>query len=203
MHTFNQGRTNYARLGLVVVEIFSNIAREIMRNNIAPEVLCRLITVQTKKNPSVFKKMTFAEHESLKTLSNRTYDNIDFTTSYKLMRSLLLLDYPTQGWGKLPTNVDETISDDVERLRFIRNEIVHDLKPDIDLKKMEKYFSNIVCITQRIDTYLCKPPDQGFAREVLNFQTHSMDPEMEQEYYQALKDIEGIEGSKLLVFQVY
>jgi hypothetical protein len=30
-----------------------------------------------------------------------------------------------------------------------------------------------------------------------------MDFEMEQKYYQALKDIEEIKGSKLLVFQVY
>jgi hypothetical protein len=30
-----------------------------------------------------------------------------------------------------------------------------------------------------------------------------MDSEMEQKYYQALKDIEDMKGSKLLVFQVY
>jgi hypothetical protein len=33
--------------------------------------------------------------------------------------------------------------------------------------------------------------------------SHSMDSDMEQKYYQALKTIEDIEGSKLLVFQVY
>ena len=207
MHTFNQGRTNYARLGLVVVEIFSKILRVIMRSNIAPEALHRHIIVQKKKNPSVFDKMTLEERKSLYTLSNRTYDNIDFTTSYKLMRSLmsslLLLDAPAQGWGRPPTNADVTISDDVERLRFMRNEIVHRLKADIDLTEMNNYFSNIVHIARRIDTYLCKLPDQGFVREVLNFQTHSMDPEMEQKYYRDLKDIEDITGSKLLVFQVY
>jgi hypothetical protein len=68
---------------------------------------------------------------------------------------------------------------------------------------MSDYFSNIENITQRIDTNLGKLPDQGFAREVRNFQTHCMDSEMEQKYYQALKDIEEIKGSKLLVFQVY
>ena len=206
MHTFNQGSANYARLGLVVVEIFSNILREIVCSNIAPEAKHRHIIEQQKKE-SVFNEMTCEEHESLNTLSNtvtnRTYNNINFITSYNMMRSLLLLDDPTQGWGKPPTNADVTISDDVERLRFIRCEIVNHLKTDIDLTEMNNYFSNIVCITQRIDTYLCKLPDQGFAREVQNFQTHCMDPEMEQKYYQALKDIEDIKGSKLLVFQVY
>jgi hypothetical protein len=72
----------------------------------------------------------------------------------------------------LIVNADVTISDDVERLRFARNKIVHRIKPDIDLIEMSDYFSSIVNITQRINTYLGQPPDQGFAREVLNFQTH-------------------------------
>lgn len=199
MHTINQGRTNYARLGLVVVDIFPNILREILRSNIAPEVLYRHIRKQQKNNPSVFNRMTHEERVRLNTLTNRTYDNIDFITMYKLMRSFSLLDDPTQGWGKQPTNADVTISDDVERLRIVRNKIVHRIKADIDLIEMNDYFSNIVHITQRIDTYLGKLPAQGFDREILHFQTHCMDSEMEQKYYQALKDIEDIKGSKLLV----
>jgi hypothetical protein len=195
VHTIKQGRTNYARLGLVVVDIFPNILREIMRSNIAPEVLYRHIRKQHKNNPSVFDKMTHEERISLNTLTNRTYDNIDFITMYKLLRSFSLLDDPTQGWGKQPTNADVTISDDVERLRIARNKIVHRIKADINSIEMSDYFSTIVHITQRIYTYLGK----GFAREVLNFQTHCMDSEMEQKYYQALKDIEDIKGSKLLV----
>ena len=203
MHTINQGRTNYARLGLVVVNIFPNILREIMRNIILPESLYRQIRKQHKKKLSVFDKMTDEERASLNTLINGTYDNIDFTLLYKWIRSLSILDDPTQGWGKQPTNTDVTISDDVERLRFARNKIVHRIKADIDLTEMNDYFSNIVNIAQRIDTNLGKLPDQGFAREILNYQTHCMDSEMEQKYYQALKDIEDIKGSKLLVFQVY
>ena len=174
-----------------------------MRSNILPEVLYRQTRKQHKKKTSVFDKMTHEERVSLNTLINRTYDNIDFTLLYKLMRSFSILDDPKQGWGKQPTNTDVTISDDVERLRFTRNKIVHCTKADIDLVEMSDYFSNIVNITQRIDTNLGKLPDQGFAREVLNCQTHCMESEMEQQYYQSLKDIEDIKGSKLLVFQVY
>jgi hypothetical protein len=79
---------------------------------------------------------------------------------YKLMRSFSILDDPKQGWGKNPTNTDVTISDDVERLRFARNKIVHRIKADIDLIEMSDYFSNIVNITQRIDTNLVKLPDR-------------------------------------------
>jgi hypothetical protein len=64
---------------------------------------------------------------------------------------------------------------------------------------MNEYFSYIVNITQRIDTYL----DKQFTSEVLNSQCCCMDSEMEQKFYQALKDIEDMKGSKLLVFQVY
>ena len=203
MITFNQGRTNYARLGLVVVDIFQKMFREIMRSNIAPGVLSIQIKKQHKNNLSVFKRMTHEEIVSLDTLTSGTYDYIDFTLLYKLMRSFPLLDDPTQGWGKQPTIADVTISDDVERLRFVRNKLAHSIKADIDLIDMNHYFSNILNIAQRIDTYLGKQQDQGFTREVLNFKTHSMDSDMEQKYYQALKNIEDIKGSKLLVFQLY
>ena len=203
MHTINEGRTNYARLGLVIVDIFPNILRELMHSIILPEDLYQRIQKQHNKKPSVFDNMTREERVSLNTLTNRTYNNIDFTLLYKLMRSVSILDDPKQGWGKQPTNTDVTISDDVERLRFARNKIVHRIKADINSIEMSDYFSNFVNITQRIDTNLGKLPDQGFAREVLNFEIHCMDFEMEQKYYQALKDIEEMKGSKLLVFQVY
>jgi hypothetical protein len=174
-----------------------------MYRNIAPGVLSIQIKKQQQNNLLVFNRMTHKERVSLKTLTNGTYDCIDFTLLYKLMRSFPLLVDPTQGWGKQPTIEDVTISDDVERIRIVRNKLVHRIKADIDLIEMNHYFSNILKITQRIDTYLSKQQDQGFTREVLNFQTHSMDSDMEQKYYQALKDIEDMKGSKLLVFQVY
>ena len=63
-----------------------------MRSNILPEGLYRQITKQHKNNPSVFDKMTHEERVSLNTLTNRTYDNIDFTLLYKLMRSFLTIN---------------------------------------------------------------------------------------------------------------
>ena len=203
MITFNQGRTNYARLGLVVVDIFQKMFREIMRSNIAPGVLSIQIKKQHKNNSSVFKRMTHEERVSLDTLTGGTYDYIDFTLLYRLMRSLSIINKPTEGWGIPPKKTDITISDDVERLRFIRNRIIHRSNAEIEFTEMIKCFSNIDCITQRIDTYLCKLPDQGFFRKVRNLRTCCIDPEMKQKYYQDLKDKEDMKGSKLLVFQVY
>ena len=174
-----------------------------MHRNIAPGDLYKSISKKQDSNPLCLAIMTFEERKSLNTLTNRTYDNIDFTTLYKLMRSFSILDVPTQGWEKQPTTADLTISDDVERLRYVRNKIVHRINAAMDLIEMNDYFSNILNICQRMDTYLCKLPDQGFSREVLKLQTHCMDLEMEQKYYQSFKDIEDIKGLKLLVIQVY
>jgi hypothetical protein len=174
-----------------------------MHRNIAPDVLYKSISEKQHSNPLFFAKMTHKERNSLTTLNNRTYDNIGFSTLYKLMRSFSILDVPTQGWGKQPMNGDVTISDDVERLQNVRRKIADRIKADIDLIEMNDYFSNIVNITQRIDTYLSKLPNQGFTREVLNSQTKCIDPDLEQKYYKALKVIEDMKGSKLFVFQVY
>ena len=203
MHTVNKCRTNYARLDLVVFDIFPNILREIMHHNIAPDVLYKYVSKKQHSKPFFFANMTYEERNSLTTLNNRTYDNIGFPTLYTFMQSFSILHVPTQGWGEQPTNADVTISDDVERLRNVRRKIVDRIKADIDLIEMNDYFSNIVNITQRIDTYLSKLPNQGHTREVLNFQTKCIDPDMEQKYYEVLKVIEDIKGSKLFVFQVY
>jgi hypothetical protein len=173
-----------------------------MHHNIAPDVLYKSISEKQHSNMLFFAKMTHEERISLTTLNNRTYDNIGFPTLYKLMRSFLILDVPTQGWEKQPTNADVTISDDVERLRNVRKKIVDRIKADIDVIEMNDYFSNIVNITQRIDTYLSKLPNQGLTREVLNYQTKCIDPDLEQIYYKVLV-IEDMKGSKLFVFQVY
>ena len=174
-----------------------------MHHNIAPDVLYKRVSEKQHSKPFFSTNMTYEERNSLTTLNNRTYDNIGFSTLYTLMRSFSILDVPTQGWGEQPTNADVTISDDVERLRNVRRKIVDRIKADIDLIEMNDYFSNIVNITQRIDTYLSKLPNQGHTREVLNSQTECIDPDMEQKYYEVLKVFEGIKGTKLFVFQVY
>jgi hypothetical protein len=174
-----------------------------MDKNSYPEVTCRQIKKEHDEKPSFFDQAKLEERESLETLTNGTYDYIDFTLLYRLMRSLSIINKPTEGWGIPPKKTDITISDDVERLRFIRNRIIHRSNAEIEFTEMIKCFSNIDCITQRIDTYLCKLPDQGFFRKVRNLRTCCIDPEMKQKYYQDLKDKEDMKGSKLLVFQVY
>jgi hypothetical protein len=89
-----------------------------MNRNIAPESLYKHVRKQ-HSNPLFVGKMTHEERKSLNTLNNRTYDNIGFPTLCKLMRSFSILDVPTQGWGRQPSNADVTISDDVERLRNV------------------------------------------------------------------------------------
>ena len=162
-----------------------------MHRNIAPDVLYISISEKQHSNPLFFAKMTHEERNSLTTLNNRTYDNIGFPTLYTLMQSFSILDVPTQGWGKQPTNADVTISDDVERLRNVQRKIVDSIKADIYLIEMNDYFSNILNITRRIDTYLNKQQDQGFTREVLNFQTKWIEPDTEQKYYKVIEDIKG------------
>ena len=171
MQAINQYRSNYA--GLHHLDVFTNILREIMIRNISPEWLYNKHVKDKIIHLKLFDKITFKEDESINTLKNRTYDDIGFTTLYTLIRMCSILNAPTQGWGRQPKNADVTISDDVERLRNMRSKIVDCIKEDMDFIEMNDYFSNILNISQRIDTYLCKLPDQGFTREVHKLQTHS------------------------------
>jgi hypothetical protein len=58
--------------------------------------------------------------------------DFDFTLLYKLIRNLLTaIPAPTCGWGNqpLPGHLNET--DDIERIRHLRNNIVHNSDSEI------------------------------------------------------------------------
>jgi hypothetical protein len=58
--------------------------------------------------------------------------DFDFTLLYKLIRNLLpAIPAPTRGWGiqPLPGHVNET--DDIERIRYLRNILAHNSEFEI------------------------------------------------------------------------
>ena len=52
--------------------------------------------------------------------------DFDFTLLYKLIRNLLTaIPAPTCGWGKQPLPGDLNETDDIERIRHLRNNLAH------------------------------------------------------------------------------
>ncbi|XP_062590495.1 uncharacterized protein LOC134252075 [Saccostrea cucullata] len=68
--------------------------------------------------------------------SDPSSQSFDVTMMYQMLRNRYPnLPQPTKGWGKTPVTGDESETDDVERIRIYRNQVVHE--PDAT-SKLEK-----------------------------------------------------------------
>ena len=65
--------------------------------------------------------------------------DFDFTLLYKLIRFLLIaIPAPNRGWGNQPLLVHLNETDDIERIRHLRNNLAH----NTDLEISDTDFSN-------------------------------------------------------------
>ena len=70
--------------------------------------------------------------------------DFDFTLLYKLIRNLLTaIPAPTCGWGNrpLPGHLNET--DDIERIRYLRNELAHNSDFEICDTDFSTYWTDL------------------------------------------------------------
>ena len=69
--------------------------------------------------------------------------DFDFSMLYRLIRNFLTIPSPTSGWGNepLPRNLNET--DDIERIRNIRNFLAHSSKFEICENDFITYWSDL------------------------------------------------------------
>lgn len=82
------------------------------------------------------------------------YKTFDVTLLYKLIRNLCPSLEPTQGWGNDPVDTDTQIGDDVERLRFFRNNNVHHSSSMILDTDFEIIWRKLKSVFQRIKSHM-------------------------------------------------
>jgi hypothetical protein len=116
---------NFVCLSLASVDECRGVLGDILHSQIPPEDLfqkiqCKstLLTGNQKLSPEQL-KLCFIPGPVVP-----NYSCFDTTLLYKLIRNICPTLQPTQGWGQKPHHTDVNIGDDIERLRFLRNEII-------------------------------------------------------------------------------
>lgn len=82
------------------------------------------------------------------------YKTFDVTLLYKLIRNLCPSLEPTQGWGNDPVDTDTQIGDDIERLRFFRDNNVHHSSSKILDTDFEIIWRKLKSVFQRIKSHM-------------------------------------------------
>ncbi|CAG2209329.1 unnamed protein product [Mytilus edulis] len=131
-NTESEKRELYSRLSIPIIETFPNILRDIIKKIMPAKQMYQKTKIKELQHPN-------------------SYDSLDVTSIYQLLRQFKLIQSPTKGWGNLPGKVDINVGDDVERIRWLRNKIVHRSNTKVDKKEFNEIFEEFCDIGYRMD----------------------------------------------------
>lgn len=179
-----ENRDRYSRVSFVAIDTFPSILRDIIRPISPPNQMYQMCL----QHMLIFLP---DQQKSLQELqSSNSYDAVDITLIYKLLRQFSLIHPPSKGWGNVPDELDTKIADDVERIRHFRNQLAHRCNPNIGKDEFDDYFDKFRVIGQRMDHYFSQ--NTNYEYKITGHKTCRMDLVMQTKYENALKELENI-----------
>ncbi|CAG2211892.1 unnamed protein product [Mytilus edulis] len=151
-----------AKCSMVVMEVFPMIMQGLMAQTGTP---AKTLYTDIMGNYPFRRKLNKIELDMVDTLMTDEYTKIDVSLSYKIIVNfvkLLPIPPPSRQWGSNPNNIELKIGDDIEP------------------------------VGERIDAYMNKPKNNGYAHEVEQCKTCVLDPATEKKLLDARADIEQL-----------
>ncbi|CAG2207195.1 unnamed protein product [Mytilus edulis] len=183
--TESDKRERYSRLSIPIIDIFPKILRDVIRTcePVAKFLHQKCVPVLTTFYPEQQRIIEELQYSN-------TYDSLDVTLIYQILRRLKLIPLPTKGWGKLPDKVDINLGDDVERIRCYRNNLAHRSDTKIEKNEFNEYFNEFRSIGHRMDLNFSQTTN--YEQEIVGYRTCGMDTAMQAKYENAMMEIENI-----------
>ncbi|CAC5383542.1 unnamed protein product [Mytilus coruscus] len=177
-------REHYSRMSLVIIDTFPNILRDVIRSSISAHRLYQLCIPHLSS-------FTPDQQKNLQDLNlMNSYASLDISIIYRLLRQFQLIPPPTLGWGNFPNKDDNTLGDDVERIRYYRNQVAHRNNTNIEKNEFEDYFNHFLSIGHRMDLNLSQ--GTNYEKKIDLHKTCRIDIQMQIKYENALKELENI-----------
>lgn len=154
----------------VVTDIFNKIMQRLMdASNIpAPAIYARILG-----DKKFQKKLTSTDNSLLQTLLQDGYTQLHLTLIFKIITyyTNMFINPPTRGWSSNPLPSETEIGDDAQRLRMKRNNFVHKVSNEVSETEFEEFFSEMINICERVDSFLDNHGDESFQQIVKSYKT--------------------------------
>lgn len=187
IHEVDENKEHYSRISLVVIESFPNMLRTVIQ--LVKPAARDMYNMCTP----VMEDFTSDQQTKLKELqSSNSYDALDISMIYRLLKQFALIQSPTNNWGGVPGEKDITVADDVERIRYFRNKIAHMCSTNIGKVEFDNYFNQFLAIGRRMDEIKTVKSDKNFESDIIVHKTRNMDTQMQIKYMIALNQLENI-----------
>lgn len=179
--SFSSSSTNYARIGHAAQQLFPDILQELITLKEPPNKLSHDVNTCTDKYLKT--NLRPGEISLINGVIQKGYADFDIALIYKLVRHLKLIPPPTQGWASScdPCPTDITPGDDLERIRKLRNEILHRGNAHVTDTEISQFFTQFKDIARRLESYLGKKPGE-FVDKFINLEKCCIDEKMKNVY---------------------
>ncbi|XP_071122060.1 uncharacterized protein [Mytilus edulis] len=178
----------FARIGWVIIDIFPKILRAVIQMKIAADVMYKHCST-----PPNWGRFSYDEQNKLKSMnSSNTYDLLDIPLVYRLLRQFSLIQEPANAWGQQPSSSHISTGDDIERIRFLRNDFAHRSNINTTQSEFDDTFSTFKDICRRMDVYFKNDRASGYENDVSRKETTPMDNQWRQNYQKSLQELENI-----------
>ncbi|CAC5377337.1 unnamed protein product [Mytilus coruscus] len=166
--------------------MFPDILQELMKIKEPPNRLAH----DVNNNWYLSNKLRPDEWLLINNVTTKGYADFDIPFIYKLVRNLKLLLPPTQGWdhSNAPCSNEITAGDDLERIRRLRNEILHRGNAQVNDTELSQFFTQFKDIAGRFETYLGKQTGD-FVDKFIDLETCCIDEETRNMY---IKRLDGL-----------
>ncbi|KAK3083096.1 hypothetical protein FSP39_013918 [Pinctada imbricata] len=187
-------RNNFLRLAQGILGPGTVIARDVLQRYITPYLLSQKVNY----NLSIGYRLNKEQRNLVTNASSDGYRKFDITLIYYLLRNLVSdindpskpkFPNPTRGWGKSPQPLDHSISDDVERLRILRNHILsHASSASLHDSIYQTAWQQLKDIANRMGRELRKDYD----KKLEDLESYTMTEAQWKDMFSKIQSIKGI-----------
>ncbi|KAK3088865.1 hypothetical protein FSP39_024757 [Pinctada imbricata] len=160
------GEENYIRFGKAIVGIGTSIIQQVLDTHVPSSNIAAAVV----GNVYLGNKLTPKQKLLISQAHVAGYKDFDITLCYTLLRNVKVpnksrFPAPTRGWGNQPLATDTTLSDDIERLRILRNEMFcHLPHPSIPIVQFTEIWTQLADICSRFKVLY--PNSKDFCQEL-------------------------------------
>ena len=186
----NKEKDNFYRLSRIIMDLFSNFYHDILQHHTPPSTCPSPAFLNRKIKPA---RLFLDEESVLKDVPRiNSYKDCDIGLMYKVLRNACSsLPVPTAGWNKPVPPTAYIISDDIERIREIRNKAFgHISSTPVSEGEYHQYVLTATDICNRMDsthtTHLRKSVPGTYQDELNKILKGKLDTEIYRSYLDAL-----------------
>lgn len=175
----------------VLFDIHPQMLRDMIVNPYPPVILEEKIQ---RAGINFMNELQREEKAVINRIGTDGYLQMDGSLLYKLIRHFELVTRPSAGWGKKPEQHAVNQGDDVERLRYLRNLVIHKPRSTMTTPESDRFFFEFRQCAGRLDRYM-KRSTNVFTDEITKVQSNTVDDAASLAYHKQCENTLQLKGN--------